>query len=377
MDCQFSGRNVYELNFQCYELNRKHVKPALELATLSLNSGFDSIHCSDHFHPWNHRQGHSGMAWTWLGASMQVNDCAHGLVCAPGQRYHPAIIAQSAATLIDMFGDRLWISLGTGQALNESIAGPWPSKDVRQERLLECVDVMRRLWNGERVSHDGLVHVNNAKLYTCPPASPLLLGAALTDSTVSWVSTWADGLITVANTPEEASKKIELLRRTARDTRPVYVKIDVAFDESEDAALLGAHDQWSTNILGSPLQAELHSPEEFEDAVKDVQPEKMRECVFICTDPDAFADLVVRYFDAGITKLIIHNVTRKQQEFLHFWKSDVNPKVRAKLRANVGSSLGANPGANSGANTGANTGAANTGANSGADSRADLKRSSF
>lgn len=142
----------------------------------------------------------------------------------------------------------------------------------------------------------------------------------------------ADGLITVANTPEEAGRKIELFRCTASDTRPVYVKIDVAFDESEDAALLGAHHQWSTNILGSPLQAELHSPEEFEDAVKDVQPDEMRKCVFICTDSNAFADLVVSYFDVGVTKLIIHNVTRKQKEFLHFWKSDVNPKVRAKLK---------------------------------------------
>ncbi len=120
-------------------------------------AGFDAAMSSDHFSPWGERQGESGFAWSWLGAAMATTELPFGIVNAPGQRYHPAIIAQAAATLAEMFPGRFWIALGTGEASNEHITGDvWPSKDVRNRRLLECVAVIRALLAGEEVSHDGL-----------------------------------------------------------------------------------------------------------------------------------------------------------------------------------------------------------------------------
>ncbi len=114
-------------------------------------------------------------AWSWLGAAMQATPTlSYRVVCAPGQRYHPAIIAQAAATLAEMFPNRFWLTVGSGQALNEHITGDkWPTKSDRNTRLKECVDIIRALWAGETVTHRGSVCVEDAKLYTRPEILPL------------------------------------------------------------------------------------------------------------------------------------------------------------------------------------------------------------
>ena len=126
---------------------------------------------SDHFSPWSERQGESGFAWSFLGAALEATSLGFGVVNAPGQRYHPAIVAQAASSLCEMFPGRLWVALGTGEASNEHITGGrWPPKAERNARLRECVDVMRALFAGEVVNHDGLVRVDRARLWTLPPS---------------------------------------------------------------------------------------------------------------------------------------------------------------------------------------------------------------
>ena len=103
-------------------------------------AGFEAAMCSDHFSPWSARQGQSAFAWAWLGAALQATSLPFGVVNAPGQRYHPAIIAQAISTLTEMYPDRFWVALGTGEFSNEHITGdPWPRKEVRNARLRECV----------------------------------------------------------------------------------------------------------------------------------------------------------------------------------------------------------------------------------------------
>ena len=117
---------------------------------------FSAAMCSDHFHPWSERQGNSGFPWSWLGAALQATSLPFGVVTVPGQRYHPAIIAQAAATQAEMFPERFWLAVGSGEALNEHITGErWPPKVERNVRLKEAVDAMRALWRGETVNHDG------------------------------------------------------------------------------------------------------------------------------------------------------------------------------------------------------------------------------
>jgi len=122
-------------------------------------AGFQAATCSDHFAPWSSRQGNSGFAWSWLGAALQATGVTFGVVNAPGQRYHPAIIAQAAATLSEMFPERFWVALGSGEASNEHITGDrWPAKAERVARLGEAVAVIRALLAGEEtalaVAHD-------------------------------------------------------------------------------------------------------------------------------------------------------------------------------------------------------------------------------
>ena len=123
-------------------------------AHLAAEAGFTIGMCSDHLRPWSERQGHSGFAWSWLGSAMAATPMSFGTVCAPGQRDHPVIIAQAAATLAEMYSDRFWLAVGSGEALNEAITGDtWPSKDERNVRLKECVDVMSvRHWSDKALS---------------------------------------------------------------------------------------------------------------------------------------------------------------------------------------------------------------------------------
>src|SRR5215218_4525612 len=145
------------------------------------SAGFRAAMSSDHFSPWSERQGESGFAWSWLGAALEATTLPFGVVNAPGQRYHPAIIAQAVATLGELYPGRFWVALGSGEASNEHItADPWPSKDRRNARLRECVDIMRALLAGQEVSHHGLVRVDRARLWTLPADPPPLLAAAVT-----------------------------------------------------------------------------------------------------------------------------------------------------------------------------------------------------
>ena len=171
-------------------------------------AGFDAAMSSDHFAPWGERQGESGFAWSWLGAAMATTTLPFGVVNAPGQRYHPAIVAQAAATLSEMFPGRFWMALGSGEAANEHITGGrWPAKEIRDRRLLECVAVIRALLAGDEVSHDGLVRVDRARLYSRPVEPPPLFGAAVTPATAGVVGSWADGLITI-NQPHDVLRRL-------------------------------------------------------------------------------------------------------------------------------------------------------------------------
>jgi G6PDH family F420-dependent oxidoreductase len=161
-----------------------HPSPLLAAVRRAEDAGFDAAMSSDHISPWSARQGQSAFAWSWLGAALQATSLPFGVVNAPGQRYHPAIIAQAIGTLGAMYPGRFWAALGTGEASNEHITGDgWPRKDVRNARLRECVDVIRALLRGEEVSHVGLVTVDRARIWTLPEEPPPLVGAAVSAAT--------------------------------------------------------------------------------------------------------------------------------------------------------------------------------------------------
>ncbi|HEY9742872.1 MAG TPA: TIGR03885 family FMN-dependent LLM class oxidoreductase [Coleofasciculaceae cyanobacterium] len=313
-----------------YHASHEQFKPSdlLNYAQAAQQAGFTAALSSDHFYPWSERQGESGFAWSWLGAAMQATSLSFGVVCAPGQRYHPAIIAQAAATLAEMFRDRFWVALGSGQALNEQITGEgWPHKAERNERLQECVEIIRALWAGETVTHYGLVTVEDAKLYTRPEVPPRIIGAAITPKTAEWVGGWADGLITISHPYEKLREVVDAFHRGGGEGKPMYLKVQLSYAQDEEKARAGAYDQWRTNIFNSSVLADLRHPKQFDLAAEFVKPEDMDEYVRISAKPEQHVEWLQKDIELGFSEIYLHNVNREQQAFIETFGERVLPAL--------------------------------------------------
>jgi coenzyme F420-dependent glucose-6-phosphate dehydrogenase len=293
-------------------------------------AGFDCAMSSDHFKPWGGSQGQSGFAWSWLGAALQRTALPMGVISAPGYRYHPAILAQAAATLAEMFPERLWLALGSGQRLNEDITGlPWPEKVERNARLRECADVIKALLRGETVSHHGRVVVVDARLYSLPRQPPRLLAAAVTEATAEPAGAWADGLLTVNGPPGQVRKVIEAFRRGGGEGKPLLMQVGLNWSRTEQDALEGAYDQWRYNVLGGEVNWELRSPQDFETAARFVRPEDMRQSLLISADLDRHAAWLREYIELGFDELYLHQVGVNQSEFIEAFGRVVLPALRS------------------------------------------------
>ena len=223
-----------------YHASHEQVSPRdlLELVKLAEQAGFACAMSSDHIHPWSERQGQSGYAWSWLGAALEGTRLPFGVISAPGWRYNPAVLAQVAATLCQMYPGRFWMALGSGEAINEHITGqPWPDKPERNARLKESADIIRALLAGETVTHRGRVDVVEAKLYSRPEIPPLLIGSAVTETTAEWLGGWADGLLTVSAKPGALRKVIDAFRRGGGEGKPLYLQIGLSWAPMEEQAL--------------------------------------------------------------------------------------------------------------------------------------------
>lgn len=291
-------------------------------------AGFDAAMCSDHFQPWSERQGQGGSAWPWLGAALHATSLSFGTVTSPGQRSHPAIIAQHLATLGSMFPRRVWVALGSGEAVNEAMTGErWPAKDQRNERLLESAQVIRALLAGETVTHRGLVTVEEARLWTLPDDPPLLLGAAISEETARWLGSWADGLITVAAEPDTLRGVVDAFREGGGEGKPMYLQVALSWAESDEAALDIAHDQWRPAGLGSHALADLRSPAAFDAASAAVPREAVASSVRVSSDPGRHAAWLAADLELGFDRLYLHNVNREQEPWIELFAREVLPQL--------------------------------------------------
>lgn len=290
-------------------------------------AGFTAAMSSDHFSPWSARQGESGFAWSFLGAALATTSMPFGVVTAPGQRYHPAITAQAIATLAQMFPGRFWAALGTGEASNERVTGAvWPRKEVRDRRLVECVEVIRRLLAGEQVSHDGLVTVDRARLWTLPDTAPDLVGPAVTPATAARHSAWADGLVTV-NQPLATLREVLTAYREAGGRGPARLQVHLSWAPTHDEALAIAHDQWRTNVFGPAVAWNVETVEAFDLIGEAVSPERVTESVLVSADPAQHAAWLHAYLDQGWDELYLHHVGKEQTGFIDTFGSAVLPQL--------------------------------------------------
>jgi probable non-F420 flavinoid oxidoreductase len=315
-----------------YGIHASHeqIPPAdlLSAVIAAERAGFDAAMCSDHFSPWSERQGQSAFAWSWLGAALHATNLSFGVVNAPGQRYHPAIIAQAIGTLGAMFPGRFWAALGTGEFSNEHITGgDWPRKEVRNARLRESVDVIRDLLAGETVTRDGLITVDRARLWTRPETPPPLVGAAVSTATAEWCAEWADGLVTV-NASEQHLREMIAAYRGAGGRGPVCLQVHLSWAGSEAEAEETAYDQWRSNVFAPPVCWDLELVEHFDVVSEHVTMQQVRSVVNVSADLGAHIEWLRGYAALGFDRIYLHHVGQDLGPFIEAFGAKVLPALR-------------------------------------------------
>jgi coenzyme F420-dependent glucose-6-phosphate dehydrogenase len=297
-----------------------------EFVVLAEQAGFQAAKSSDHFHPWSERQGQSGFAWSWLGAAMQATTLPFGIISAPGYRYHPAILAQAAATCGEMFPGRLWLALGSGEAINEAITGEvWPDKAERNARLAECAAIIQALFEGETVTHRGRVTVVEAKLYSRPTASVPLLGAAVTPESAALVGQWADGLLTASGGDVETTRKVvAAFREAAGDDKPIYLQHALSWAPNEDEAFGQALDQWAPLAIGGEVNWDLRRPNDFDRIARTVDRESIAKILRVSSDIGRQLGWIAELAELDVDHVYLHCVGRNQKQFIEAFSSHIS-----------------------------------------------------
>jgi len=310
-----------------YTLSSEEHSPSelVEYARRAEAAGFDFLSISDHYHPWVSEQGEAPFVWSTLGGVATATDEVDvGVgVSAPIQRFHPAIYAQAAATVADMFEDRtFYAGVGTGENLNEHVLGDrWPEHSVRTEMLEEAVDVIRDLWTGEEVSHYGEHYtVENARLFTVPEEPPPICVSAYGERAARSAAEIGDGFWSVG--PQEVVSTWE----DHGGEGPRFCQLQACVAETEDEAVATAYEKWPNSALPGELSTELATPALFEQATQMVSADDIAEGSII-TDPDpqTHIDSIQTAIDAGYDHVYTMQIGDDQQAMVDMYEEDVLP----------------------------------------------------
>lgn len=291
----------------------------LHFIKLAEAAGFTGIHASDHFHPWSVRQGNSSFGFTWLGAAMEQCSLPFSMSCSPGQRMHPAVVAQAIATLAVMYPGRISFELGSGSAINEGVTGDyWPSKGLRNERLLQCKHVITELLSGKLVNFSGLVKTRNARLFTLPQQIPDLFCAASSESTAAWAGTWADGLFTeVDNDLAETESRIRAFRSAAGNySMPVHLYFSFSYGRNWEEAANQAHDQWRSKLIPEEELSRVSTPEELDRLTATITRKEVVDQLPIITTMKELKFRIQQLSRLNPSGIHLNNVSRNQETYL-------------------------------------------------------------
>jgi G6PDH family F420-dependent oxidoreductase len=290
-------------------------------------AGFRSVWISDHYHPWNDRQGHSPFVWSVIGGIAATTRLrVTTAVTCPAVRIHPAVLAQAAATAALMLPGRFLFGVGSGENLNEHILGArWPRVEVRLQMLEEAVEVMRKLWKGKLTSHDGRFYqVENARIYSLPDEPPPVLMSALGQKSVSLAARVADGLISTQ--PDRES----LERYAAEGGKgPRQGGLKVCWGRDEQAASKTAFELWPNNLLPGQLAQELALPSHFDQATQLVTEDEVAELIPCGPDPERHLASIRQYLDAGFDEVYVSQIGDDQAGFFDFWRRELAPRLGA------------------------------------------------
>jgi G6PDH family F420-dependent oxidoreductase len=309
-------------------MTEEHGPTALvENARRAEAAGFDFVSISDHFHPWLEAQGHSPFAWSVLGAIAHTTSkigITTGLTC-PIIRYHPAIIAQAAATIAVMSDNRFTLAIGGGERLNEHVAGArWPSVPERHAMLSEAIDIFRALWAGGVHTRKGAHFViDHAQLYDLPDRPiPVVLGAS-GPASAALAAQKADGVMTTEPKPE----LVRDFRSRGDGERPCYSEIALAYADSEQAGLALAHERFRFAALGWAVMSELPSVRGFEAASQFVKPADLASQIPAGPDVERHLAAIRKYVDAGYDHVVLIGIGPDQEKFIDFFEHKLRPRL--------------------------------------------------
>lgn len=311
-----------------YALSSEEHRPRdlVRQAVAAEEAGFTFALVSDHYHPWTDTQGQSPFVWAVIGGIAQATErlqLGTGVTC-PTVRIHPAVIAQAAATAAAMMPRRFFLGVGTGENLNEHILGDaWPPLDVRLEMLEEAVEVIRRLWEGDLVIHEGKHYrVHNARVYTLPEEPPPLHVAASGTKSARLAARAGDGLISVG--PSEGA--VEAYEE-AGGKGPRFAQIHVCWAGDEATARRTAHQFWPNAAVPGQLTQELPLPAHFEQAAQRVSEEDVAATVLCGPDPDAYVAKLRDFETAGFDHVYLHQIGPDQTGFFDFYRRELAPRL--------------------------------------------------
>jgi G6PDH family F420-dependent oxidoreductase len=314
-------------------------KDLVTYARAAEQAGFDFEVASDHYFPWLSAQGHAPYAWTVLGAVAQVTERVELMtyVTCPILRYHPAVVAQKAATLQLLADGRFTLGLGAGENLNEHVVGRgWPGVDARHDMLHEAIEIIGSLLAGEMLTYDGQhFRVDSARLWDVPVDGVPLAVAVSGDKGCYRFAPLADHMVAVE--PERAlctawdAARADVLGDDAPPSRKIG-QVPVCWDTDRDAAVARAHDQFRWFAGGWAVNADLPTTAGFAGATQFVRPEDVAGSIPCGDDVDAVVGAVKPFWENGFTDIALVQVggeADQQQAFLQAAEKELLPALRA------------------------------------------------
>ncbi|MDH6460625.1 G6PDH family F420-dependent oxidoreductase [Micromonospora sp. A200] len=291
-------------------------------------AGFDFVEMSDHFHPWLDVQGHSSFTWSVLGAIAAKTSSlglATGVTC-PTVRYHPAIIAQAAATMALISDGRFTLGVGAGERLNEHVVGQgFPSVRGRHERLREALEIIRLLWQGGYQSYEGKhLQLEDARVFDLPDTPPVIAVAASGRSSATMAAELGDGLFVT-----EPTSSIVEHYRAAGGSGPRYAEVPLAWAGDEEQAVRAAWETSRWSITGWKVMSELPNPANFDAATSWVEDHHIRRQFAVGPDPQVHVAAVRAFVDAGYDHIVLQNAGPDPDGFLDFFAGDLAGRLRS------------------------------------------------
>lgn len=291
-------------------------------------AGFDWICSSDHFHPWLDDHSDASFAWSLMGAVAAQTSRAHltTLVTCPILRYHPAIVAQAAATIAVLSEGRFSLSLGAGERLNEHVVGKgWPSIDVRHEMLDEAIDIMQLLWSGGYHTYRGRhFTLEDAQVWTLPETPPEIFVATSGPQSAQKAAEKSHGMVAI-----EPDADLVQAYRDAGGEGTVRGQVTISYYPDRDQAIQTAWEKFRFALPGWKVMAELPNPVNFEAMASIARPEDMTGLVSCGPDVEEHVQTIRQFIDAGYDEVAIVQCGPDQASFFRFWEEELRPALES------------------------------------------------